>query len=569
MTRKSSSFSKKTEKRVNPVSKIVAIFKTLNRAADIVLTVAGVAVFGLVAIISSIFTTVIVDYGIGGMKITIAPWEIIAAILLTLILINKWTIGFLSRFNARTLCIFALVYGFFVSLTWILIANVDTMWDSRDLVDAAYLLNGTPTVNSASKWSSGGYIEHFPYQTPVVFLIFLCLKLTGSNYLVAYQIMNCLAVGVIMCTLVYISNHYFHNKRTTVISFLLTVMFLPIVFYSTFIYGDLIGFALLLTAWSFYLKYTSAKSNNASRGALYKILFVLFSSLAVVIKSTMIVGVIALIIAYILNRASSDGVIRTFVTVILLLLLPTVLVVPINHYIRERTSVNLSNGVPKIAWITMGIGGGQEYISDTTDDEGARSEVRTPAGYFDGFIWANSGGGYSQDDINSLSKEYLNKRLLHYASDPLLAVRFFLNKIVVQWSEPTYESLLASNWSTSSGSEYIMGRRNHTYLAKSIYYGKLNNVIMIILSALQIILPVGAMIYLLMRLRKGSGNRLNLSSNIPLICIVGFSILYFFWESKTQYMWPVFALMIPMAASGLSLFYAKIMKHSFSKYWRK
>lgn len=529
-----------------------------------IIFVIGVLIFSVILFITSIFTTKIISYSSAAMHIYLAPLEIIGALLLLLLISNKITTDFVAKFSINKLTRFAFVYGFVASLVWVLIANVDTMWDSRSIVDAAFLLNGTPNQNSFIKWSHGDYMEHFPYQAPMVFLIFLCMKFTGSNYLITFQIINCLAVAAIMYAIVRLTSFYSNSKRVISISFLLTVLFLPIIFYSTFVYGDLIGFALMLSGWLFFVKYISIINTDSQNSQTkhknynwvpYAVISITLCSFAVILKSTMLIGVVAMIITLILNNIKVGGRLPSTVVIITVLIgLPIVLTMPLNLYLSNIIGFNPHIGVPKLAWITMGIGGGQEYMSDLSHDKELSGEVNTPAGYFDNFIWASKDNGgyygvYSEEYINSLSKEYLKKRLEHYRNDPLLAVKFFADKLVVEWSEPTYESLLASNWSNVDNTGYSMGSRSHTYLAKSIYYGKLNAVIRAIMSFMQIVLPFGVLMYLLLHAAK---RKSQLVINIPLICIFGFFIFYLFWENKTQYMWPSFVLMIPMAAVGIA-----------------
>ena len=80
--------------------------------------------------------------------------------------------------------------------------------------------------------------------------------------------------------------------------------------------------------------------------------------------------------------------------------------IPINSFIKTKVDINLNEGVPSVAWITMGLGGGTEYRADIENNKDLTTNIDN-AGYFDGFVWALPNTEYSKDAMDSLSKKYL------------------------------------------------------------------------------------------------------------------------------------------------------------------
>ena len=417
------------------------------------------------------------------------------------------------------------------------------MWDSKDLVSAANLLNGTPDANSGANWAKGWYLERFPYQIPIVLLITICMKIAGSNFVVFFEILNCFACALTMYFTVKLSHELFHKRNVTILAGIIVMFFAPIILYCTFIYGNIICLPFALAGILFQKR---AMDGEDTRKIVFNaIISVVLLALSVFIKSSMSIILVASLVVWFIwcIEKKRFGFLIFALAPFLILKLFTFAT---NSIVSAHVDINLNNGAPKIAWATMGIGGGEEYIADKENRPDIRNELDNP-GYYDGFVWVTSADEYNPDLVSEISKNYLGKRLAHFVADPGFAIAFLTKKLMIEWTEPTFEGFLASNWhATALDTGYNMSERDYTALARSFYYGKMYKVIYFIMDSVQSIIAVGALTALV-ALRK----KLKSSQLLPILFVLGGAVLYIVWENKSQYMFPFYLVMIPFASIGL------------------
>ena len=507
----------------------------------------AIGFFAILSLATFLITTSFADYSQSSTAIKFAPHIIIGIIAFIFLLGNKTIFGKLSKIDAKKLAKFAFFWGLIVSFAWVLIADVLPLWDSLDLVYATKYLRQDYSPFSISKWLGGGsYMQRFPFQTPIVMLLYLAMSLTGSNYILFFELLNCIACAFTMYYIVKLTDALFKNKTATSIAAILVMLFAPIVLYCTFIYGNVICLPFAVAAFYFQkLAIDSVKDRKKF------IKYIIISSLCVILatffKSTMIFAAIALAMVWLIWGLSQKKI-SVAIIGILVVILAKLSVAPLNAFLQsENPNFDLSHGVPMITWIAMGIGAGREYNADETGEESLRTDVNN-AGYYDGLVWISPDGVYNPEAISATAKEYIAKRINHYKEDPGLLFAFFGNKLAIEWTEPTFEGLLASNWCAEGSVDgYSMCERQYTRFAGTFYYGIGNKVLIFWLDVLQTLLPLGALVALFM-LRK----KLNISQLVTIICVLGIAAVYLFWENKSQYMFPAFLLMIPFAGLGWS-----------------
>lgn len=510
------------------------------------------------------------DYGHKNLETSFAPYIAFGIIIFTILLAVRPVRRFFNNINLKFLykCVF--IWGLVMSVSWIFIADVLPMWDSMDLVYAADWINqntGGVTASwfnnemaqpiAAGKWSAGSYMERYPYQTPIAMLIFLCMKFAGSNFIVFFEILNCLACAFTMYFIVKYTHELFKNKTATSISALLIMLFAPLILYCTFIYGNVLCLPFAIACLYFEkrgLDLALSKKSSEHKHIIYIAASIICGAISVILKSPMLFFVVAAAVVYVIWAIQHKRYIY-FATALASVLIANYAILPINSVVGALTKQNLNNGTPTITWITMGVGGGKEYIADKTENEEERTDIEN-AGYYDGFPWVLSDSEYSPENMKNISGEYLKKRLEHYANDPGLALSYFGRKLTIEWTEPTFESLLASNWDSANPiTGYNMSTRPYTPIAKSVYYGKAHTVLIYLMDCLQTIIPIGVVICFL-KLRK----KLNITQLGAIIYVLGIFVVYLFWEDKTQYMFPAFIAMIPYAGIGWYFIVEKVLK---------
>ena len=431
-----------------------------------------------------------------------------------------------------------LVYGLIVSLLWVIIANVLPMADSACIVKAAEYLNGDLNPEAVSQWSQGGYLHRYPYQTPLVLFFLLCIRIAGANSVLLFELFNCITCAISMFLIVKYTYQISKNNSAAILSGIIVALFFPLVLYCTFIYGDIISIPFVLAC--LYMQSVALSSRTLK--IRYVVWSIIFGTVAALIKPSMFIVVIAVSIVYLFRFIKKKEALFIFFAIILILVAKFA-ILPINSFLESKTKANLGDGIGTVAWITMGLGGGREYIADNGRAEESTSLVLP--GYYDEFLLAIPSGEYSSQKMASLSHEYLTKRLSHFRNDPGFAISFFYEKFVTEWTNPLFESLLASNWRANAEGQYSMRDRPLSIVANSVYYGKLYKLIYYVSDCVQTVLPFGVLAYLVSH-RKN----IKYSCMGPIIYIIGVAVLYLFWENKSEYFLVSFLLMIPFSSLG-------------------
>ena len=539
--------------------------KKLSRFFSKAILCVGIIFLAILTIITFVFTTYISDYSRSTMPIKFAPYIIIGLISFFVILMIKPLMKRLEKINVKKLAYIVFFVSLIASILWVFIAGVFPMWDSLDVINAAGIVSEHPSAIALEKWSTGAgsYMERFPFQTPVVLLVLFCMYLAGKNFLIFFQLLNCLSCAASLYFIVKLTDALFKNKKATLISALLCLLFFPMVLYCTFIYGNTICMPFAIAAW-YLQKLAIDNVENRRKFIKYLLLSILCAVISAFFKSTMIIVALALAVVWAVWGLQQKKKLVPLLAAILVVVLSKVCIVPLNAIISAKYNVNLQNGVPTIAWITMGLGGSKEYYADISGDDSIRNDTES-AGYFDAFIWIHPDAEYSPENISKTSKEYLKKRVDHYLADPGLAAEYLGKKAIIEWTEPTFESFLASNWCTGAGEEgYPMCARDYTALGRSFYYGKANAILIFIMDTMQTVLACGALVCLV-ALRK----KIKIQQLSPLVCILGGALLYLLWENKTQYIMSFYLFMIPYAGVGVAYLTTQISTRLEKRLWKR
>lgn len=233
-----------------------------------------------------------------------------------------------------------------ISVIWILATRMYPAADQETLVNiAADMRSGV-----YSAWQPGGYMFLYPFQNGILLMIYAISRIfTGNTYLAA-QFVNipfCI-LGIIASSMcVY---KLFKSKNLMRITAILMTLWLPFAMYNTFIYGTVLGFALMMSAYWITLSYFEKRD-------VWKIVAAsLLAALSVILKSNysiMLIALIILIAMDIIRRCN----IRSIAFVIMLVVTLAAGKYTCNGITEHITGTDTPEGVPKIAWAAMGISG--------------------------------------------------------------------------------------------------------------------------------------------------------------------------------------------------------------------
>lgn len=495
--------------------------------------------FVFVGIISFVVTTTMPNYSYD-VQFSTRHWWIVflfSAFALSALAFMNYK-GVLERIDtkvlSRTLIGYSVVFGMF----WAAITNVWPEWDPIYVLKAAQATSD-PNLQlqcpgDEVSWilCPGGYLERSPYQIPLVLFDKFLFYIFGPGTYLAFEFINALCTGITFYLIGKLTSCIFSEKRFTNASLLLCFAFLPLIFYVTFAYGNTICLPFLIGALILQIQYFKNRKFGYAIAALG------CAAMGLIFKSSMIY-VFAAMVAIWLISALRDKNLRDFVCLILAALF---YLIPgfVTSASAEYINLNPNNGEPKTVWIAMGL---QKPADPNSNNYG----------WYNGYPLKWAPEDYDLDQISSESSESIKQSISDFKNDPAYAWTFFSKKFLSEWTDPLYESLLASNWSQHGTDRPTMTDRPISPVLHSVYYGKINKVILATLDTLQFLLLVGTAITLLLKRKE-----LSIHQMAPVVIPVGMALLYLIWEAQSQYIMPAYLVMIPFAGAGLVILSDKI-----------
>lgn len=533
--------------------KIRSINNNIIKLIEIMLLVVLFAIL----LITTIFTTYL-TYDMSDIYIQYSNVPMIVFSLAITIIIIMIIERLFRKLSDNEIAKIASIYALIVSLIWIFIANAEPAWDSKELIRASNALLGSQNPSDIQEWNIGSYMDHFPFQVPLVYLFSFLSLISGDKLYVLIELLNALANSITAYYLVKITSIIFKNSLVTKICLIIIVGFGGLYLYSTFVYGNLISIPFTLAA--FYITIKAIESND--RIVKHIIISSVLLCVSYLLKSTMQISIIAYticILIFSLKYNKMKLIIYGMLPYILCFITTNLSILSVNNIIDRN--IGGEHEPPKMSWIVMGIGGGQELNPNSNNVYDARKP-----GWFDAYVWINpKEEGYKS--YTEMNKEMIKKRIERFINNPSFALYFFGRKIIAEWTEPTFEGYLASNWKSNDPLVPDHTRADRIYYTKfapSFYYGKANKLSIIIMDVNQTIILLGAFIsYIYIYIGKININIINLALGINTL---GGFILYIFWEMKSQYILPFYLYLIPYSSYGIYILY-RFIKQKVRNYY--
>lgn len=415
---------------------------------------------------------------------------------------------------SKYLSIFILCIG----CVWVAMASVWPEWDSKDVYEMARIAFTDETA------PLGSYASRFTHQVPFALLIRGLQFIFGDGAYLAFEMLNVVSVMLVARYVTNLAAALFDNEQATKLSTILMFLFLPLIFYCTFMYANLIVLPLCLQSMLSQIKFFK---RHQVKDALIAIVCV---AIAILIKSSMVVFVAGMIVGWLINALHARSP-KGAVLIVLTLVAYLASGMLTSYLAASAMKLDTKNALPKLAFIAMGLHENPEFPNNP--------------GWYDGYLWSWSSEDYDINQISSDIRKDLSSSIARLTGDPGHAIGFFVRKYCSEWCMPDYESLLASNWSGASAGMPVMSERNISRVLYSIYYGKLNWVISRVLDWYQFILLLGALVSLAIKREEG------IELFVPLLVAAGTALLYLFWEAQAQYIMHAYVLLVPYAGLGL------------------
>lgn len=458
--------------------------------------------------------------------------------LLTLVIFGSVMAGLMAlgkKLSARTqrrvlfcLAAFMVLLTAFFSFQWILSADRTPGSDQFYCCHAANnFMHGIYT-----ELEKGYYIETYPQQLGLVALLELIFSIAGPYNYFVFEVLSALSVPCIAFLGYRIVREITDDFAVSVCYCLLMTGCLPLVFYTSFVYGEILSLLFSFFGVFFALRYRNR------RRIFYLVGVVLSFAAAFLVRKNSIIIMIAFCLTALLWSFKNKDI-KMFLTALLAMIIPFLAFWGVQQMYEVRSGIQKSSGEPFSAVIVIGL---EEFEGRFGWHYGRR----------DTDIY--EGCGYDIQSTDEVCRQIISDRLQYFASHPSYAVHFFKQKQLSQWNEPLYQAYYFSqNYSEDS----IPKEGTFLFWLKEHYFLLLG-----FCDKLQLILYWGMLLYFIFAVRKDSDM---LQHVLPVMVIGGF-FFSMIWEAKARYILPYYIAMFPMAGIGYRQFFLKLSEAC--KKWR-
>lgn len=395
----------------------------------------------------------------------------------------------------RGLLVFTLTFVFGLGILLILFGRTVPAADALSVYNAAaeWILGNTDIIHPTVS-----YLSYYPQQIGLMAFLELLLRiwnLTGLS-VPAWHFIKlvyvCLLCGAIWFQ--YLSLQYLWPEKYKKISCCYLVLVccnLPMIMYSSFVYGEIPSFAALSVGWYLLLRLLGSSSpdssyrDNVSPGGSYRIIFtgfgsILFLTLSVMLRKNSLIPVIAVLLVLLFEalRPGRNGKMRLGLLIMAVCLAVTsVGILPLVQKCYEKKAGNtLSSGVTAMSYLAMGM-----------------QEASRGCGWYNGFnIDTYDTASMDTAIANEISRLAIDERLTYFREHPGYTADFYLHKHLSQWADGTYASRQATLATYGGRSAFF----------KEVYEGSLSGGYIEWCNAWQNVLYLGVLVFCIDSLKK-------------------------------------------------------------------
>ena len=502
----------------------------------------------------------------------------------------------------RGLLVFTLTFVFGLGVLLILFGRTVPAADALSVYNAAaeWILGNTDIIHPTVS-----YLSYYPQQIGLMAFLELLLRiwnLTGLS-VPAWHFIKlvyvCLLCGAIWFQ--YLSLQYLwpeNYKKISCCYLVLVCCNLPMIMYSSFVYGEIPSFAALSVGCYLLLRLLGSVSpggsyrDNVSPGGsspdssyrdnvsrndapsvtaydyvprmLRQILFtgfgsILFLTLSVMLRKNSLIPVIAVLLVLLFEalRPGRNGKMRLGLLIMAVCLAVTsVGILPLVQKCYEKKAGNtLSSGVTAMSYLAMGM-----------------QEASRGCGWYNGFnIDTYDTAGMDTALANEISRLAIDERLTYFREHPGYTANFYLHKHLSQWADGTYASRQATLATYGGRSAFF----------KEVYEGSLSGGYIEWCNAWQNVLYLGVMVFCIDSLKKRrkskvaghmtdqmSGHTAECTADqmadqtagctadrlyiyVGLIAVLGGFLFHTFWEANSRYIFSYSLLLMPYCGAGV------------------
>lgn len=515
----------------------------------------------------------------------------------------------------RGLLVFTLTFVFGLGILLILFGRTVPAADALSVYNAAaeWILGNTDIIHPTVS-----YLSYYPQQIGLMAFLELLLRIWNLTGLSAPAwhfiklVYVCLLCGAVWFQ--YLSLQYLWPEKYKKISCCYLVLVccnLPMIMYSSFVYGEIPSFAALSVGCYLLLRLLGGVSpggsyrdnvspcgsspdssyrDNVSLGSsspdssyrdnvsrndapsvtaydyvprmLRQILFtgfgsILFLTLSVMLRKNSLIPVIAVLLVLLFEalRPGRNGKMRLGLLIMAVCLAVTsVGILPLIQKCYEKKAGNtLSSGVTAMSYLAMGM-----------------QEASRGCGWYNGFnIDTYDTAGMDTAIANEISRLAIDERLTYFREHPGYTADFYLHKHLSQWADGTYASRQATLATYGGRSAFF----------KEVYEGSLSGGYIEWCNAWQNVLYLGVLVFCIDSLKKRRKSKVvghmadqtaghtagrtadrpgtdrlgtdHLYVYVGLIAVLGGFLFHTFWEANSRYIFSYSLLLMPYCGAGV------------------
>lgn len=363
------------------------------------------------------------------------------------------------------------------------------------------------------------YLQMYPYQSGMALLYEPLVWLFGPDPYPAVGLFNALCAGTCVPALCGICRAIGGSHRAVVLCALLCLLFLPLPMMSSFLYGTIPALAMALWA----LRGALQLCRGGARAWWLALLLLLP---AVVLYSEMQIFSIAALGILLLHGLLGGGGWRRALAAVLLLVACLNIGQAAQWVFAWRTGITLGEGIPKIAWVVMGL-----TATDTNSAAGGYNS------YTKALYWAN-GGDTAATTAAALAE--LRAWLVQSPAQCGARLAFFYEKILTEWLDP---------WFTALTVTYQPEVDTPGAFAALFCGGALLEPLTALLRTLRTLVYGAAAGGCVLAARRSGGAVWAQGAGIAFF---GCFLFQLAWENHSRYCMPYFLCLLPLAALALA-----------------
>ncbi|MDE6699429.1 MAG: hypothetical protein K2K10_00210 [Acetatifactor sp.] len=366
-------------------------------------------------------------------------------------------------------------------------------------------------------FKKSGYIGKFPYQKGLTFLYEILFTLFGDFcYPVAAKMHIFLGVITMIFGYLFVEETSW-NSICKILYCPLVLFCTPYLILTPYTYGDLPSICFCIVLFWALLRYVRTERIR------YVTLACVMAVLSLMVRLHTWIVLIAVLIGMVL-AAWQKKKLQPLLAGLLIIASSFSAIKALDYSYALRSGYEITQGAPMILTLAMG-------LQDNDGGPGTYNNYQTLT--MDEAAWDN-------ETAKEIARENIQENLEHFKADPAYAKWFFKTKILRQWIEPSFETLM----STRSFDE----KKTMPDWIEQIYYGNLHDPLMRFANGYQSVVYLGFLFFLPVLWKR---RRENAAGYIPLIAIVGGFLFSIIWESQCRYVLPYYLFMLVYVPDGI------------------